>query len=67
MSTSNRNSAEPRLKMYEVRTKFGRYGYVMASSKEEASHIARPYLPLSESRADWFAVNEISGLELVES
>ena len=67
MYISSRNSAENRLKMYEIKTKFGHYGYVMAKDKEEASRIARPYLPLSECHAEWFAVNEISGLELIET
>ena len=67
MYTSRISSGEVRLKMYDIQTKFGHYGYVMARNKEEAERVAKPYLPLSECRADWFSVNEVHGLELIES
>lgn len=66
MSTFNRNTESNQLKIYEVTTRFGPWGYVMAKNVHEARRLARPYLPLSDCRAEWFAVNEVHELDLVE-
>ena len=59
-SSKSKPETTDNIQLFSVKDKFGFYGYIAASTKQEAREMAVKALPISLCRADWFVVEPVS-------